>query len=382
MPNIGSDTLELVALTLIPGLGPVRTRRVIEALGSAATALGASQRDLESVEGIGPGVASSVQKNKARALADAERESARLEKVGGRIVAITDAEYPELLRPLPDAPLVLYVRGSLTPADRFALGMVGSRKCSGYGLEQSARFAAALAQRGITVVSGGARGIDSSAHRGAVQAGGRTVVVLGCGLGHCYPPENLGLFDAIVEEGRGAIVTELPTESPPEARNFPARNRLISGMSLGVLVVEAGRQSGALITARQAAEEHGREVYALPGRVDSDTCQGSLDLLKAGGAQLVTTPEDIVESLEMPARHAHHGTHAVRYTPEPARAEGLAVPGGEAGKKVYEACAEGRTPDQIGQVTGLEMHEVGTAITLLEIAGLVRRSGSRVERTR
>ncbi len=380
MPNIASDTLELVALTLIPGLGPVRSRRLLEHFGSPREILSASQRELERIEGVGPGVASSVVKHKGKALGAAEKEFEKAAKVEARIVGRGEAGYPSLLAPLPDAPLVLFVRGEILEVDRFALGVVGSRRCSTYGLEQSARFATHLAHRGITIVSGGARGIDTAAHRGAVQAGGRTLVVLGCGLGHCYPPENLGLFDAIVEEGRGAIVSELCCDAPPEARNFPARNRLISGMSLGVLVVEAGRKSGALITARQAVEDHGREVFALPGRVDSESCEGSLDLLKSGGAQMVTTPGDIVDALEAPAWHAHGGTHEARYTPE--RAEPASIPGGDAGRLVFEACAEGRTPDQIGLATGLEMSAIGQAVTMLEIAGLVRRSGSRIERVR
>lgn len=380
MPNIATDTLELVALAQTPGLGPIRARRLLAQFGSARRILEASQRELEAVEGIGPAVSSGVVKHRSRALDQAANEIERAGQAEARVVAWGEAEYPPLLSPLPDAPLVLYVRGEITEADRFALGVVGSRRCSNYGLEQSTRFATQLAQRGITIVSGGARGIDTAAHRGAVQAGGRTIVVLGCGLGHCYPPENLALFDAIVEGGHGAIVSELPCDSPPEARNFPARNRLISGMSLGVLVIEAGRKSGALITARQAVEEQGREVYALPGRVDSEFCEGSLELLKSGGAHLVTEPSDIIDGLEAPAWHAHGGTHEARYTPE--RAVPGTIPGGEAGRSVFEACVEPRTPDQIGQATGLEMPVISQTITLLEIAGLVRRSGSRIERAR
>ncbi len=380
MPNIAQDTLELVALSLTPGLGPVRARRLLSHFGSPGAVLGASQRDLACVEGIGPGVSSGIVKHRGKALARAGKEIEKAEQMGARVVARGDGMYPALMEPLPDAPLALYVRGELTEADRFALGVVGSRRCSSYGLEQSTRFATQLAQRGITIVSGGARGIDTAAHRGAVQAGGRTIVVLGCGLGHTYPPENLGLFDAIVEGGQGAVVSELPCDSPPEARNFPARNRLISGMSLGVLVIEAGRRSGALITARQAVEEQGREVFALPGRVDSEACEGSLDLLKSGGAQLVTQPSDILDGLESPAWHAHGGTHESRYMP-PA-VELSTIPGGDAGRQVFEACGEPRTPDQIGQATGLEMAVISQTITLLEISGLVRRSGSRIERVR
>ena len=306
MPNIAVDTLELVALSLTPGLGPIRARRLLDQLGSAKAIFAASQRELESAEGIGSGVSAGIVKHRGKALDRAGKEIQKAEQIGARVITRGDEEYP-------------------------------------------------------------------------------AIVVLGCGLGHCYPPENLGLFDAIVDGGHGAVVSELPCDSPPEARNFPARNRLISGMSLGVLVIEAGRKSGALITARQAAEDHGREVYALPGRVDSEVCEGSLELLKSGGAQLVTQPSDIVDGLEAPAWHAHGGTHEARYTPERAgqsEAGASSIPGGEAGRLVFEACAEPRTPDQIGQATGLEMSAIGQAVTMLEISGLVRRAGSRIERVR
>lgn len=385
MPNIQTEPLHHLALTLTPGLGPVRSRRLLAHLGSASRIFEASQSEIEAVEGIGPVVARSVIKHRNKGLALAERELKRAEDLGARIVAFDQPGFPQLIRPLPDCPLVLYIRGELDPDDQFSLGIVGSRRCSQYGLEQAGRFASQLASRGIRIVSGGARGIDTAAHRGALQAGGRTIVVLGCGLSHCYPPENLALFDAIVDGG-GAIISELACDAPPEGRNFPARNRIISGISLGVLVVEAGRKSGALITARQAVEEHGREVFALPGRVDSEACAGSLELLKMGGAQLVTDPSDIVHALEMPARHAHAGTHGQRYMPigedpavrstrTPSRAT---VPGGSAGQQVYEACREGRTLDQIQEATGLGIAEIGQVVTLLEISGLVHRSGGLV----
>lgn len=394
MPNIATTPLHHLALMLTPGLGAVRSRRLIAHLGSAEAVFGASRADIESVEGIGPGVARSVMQHRDKALSQAERELKAARDLGARVVARDEAGFPELLRPLPDCPLVLFIRGELDPADRFALGVVGSRRCSQYGLEQAKGFSAHLARRGITVVSGGARGIDTAAHRGALEAGGRTIVVLGCGLAHCYPPENLGLFDAIVDGG-GAIVSELPCQSPPEGRNFPARNRIISGLSLGVLVVEAGRKSGALITARQATEDQGREVFAIPGRIDSEACAGSLDLLKSGGAHLVTEPSDIVGLLESPALHLSRGTHTDRFVPgwseggddsmEGSTAQGsvaLAVPGGEAGERVYAACAEGCTMDQIGERTGLAMAEIGQVVTLLEISGLVKRGGGVITRIR
>lgn len=290
-----------------------------------------------------------------------------------------DPDYPALLEPLDDAPTVVYVKGTVDPArDAFPIAIVGSRDCSAYGLEQAERFGGILAQAGLTVVSGGARGIDSAAHRGAVRVGGRTLAVLGCGLGNIYPPENGQLFDRIVESG-GALVSELPLRTPPSAENFPARNRIISGLSLGVLVIEAAAKSGALITSRVATEDHGREVFALPGRVDSPHSRGTLDLLKAGGAQLVTEPADIIHALEAAAHHVHRGTHADRYTP--AQAPTIALPPGvradPLAEAVLEALAEPLTADQLLERVNSAAGALRSQLTLLEIQGRIVREGSR-----
>ena len=242
------------------------------------------------------------------------------------------------------------------------------------------------------MASGGARGIDSAAHRGAVSAGGRTAVVLGCGLAHVYPPENRALFDQIVE-ANGCVLSELPIDAPPDKLNFPARNRIISGMSLGVLVIEAAMRSGALITARVAAEEHGREVFALPGRVDSDAIAGSLGLLKSGGAHLVTEPADVLSLLESPARHLAGGTHASRYgmslTPTASSPSEPATPPrprrpqhaeGTPERRVLDALTEPKTADAIAEATGLDTSETRRLVTMLELSGEVRRAGSKIAR--
>jgi len=282
---------------------------------------------------------------------------------------------------------------------KHTMAMVGSRKCTIYGTEQATRFASSLGSAGFTVISGGARGIDSAAHQGALNAGGQTLVVLGCGLGHVYPKENAELFDRVVDQG-GAIISELPFHTPPTSENFPARNRIISGLSLGVLVIEAGRRSGALITARHAVEDHGREVFAVPGRVDSSASGGSNDLLKSG-AHLVTDPGEIIEILERSAGHLSQGAKALAHTPHhpPHTPNGsqnppptvVAQPNPEPeplgdidpiGRQILDALSEPRTGDQLCEQLGLEPGQVRAAATMLEIQGRLRRSGACFERTR
>jgi DNA processing protein len=212
-----------------------------------------------------------------------------------RKIAIGDAEYPNNLKNIYDPPKVLHVNGSLSGPDDMAVAIVGSRRATYYGLEMSEKLGFELASRGVTVVSGMARGIDSAAHRGALRAGGRTIAVMGSGHGHIYPPENEKLYARIAKAG--AVVTEFDDDMKPLPYNFPQRNRIISGLSLGVVVVEAARNSGALITADFAMEQ-GREVFALPGKVSSATSSGTNQLIK-DGAKLVETVDDIMEELKI-----------------------------------------------------------------------------------
>lgn len=383
------DIIHLLRLTLAPGVGPVRAAALIERFGSARAVLAAPASELELVKGIGRKLSAAITASakESAALAQAEVERARAH--GIKILGKGHPDYPALLGALPNAPILLYVRGAIDPhgPGRFPVAIVGSRHCTTYGLEQAERFGSILAQSGLMIVSGGARGIDTAAHRGALRAQGRTVVVLGCGLEHCYPAENQGLFDEVVARG-GAVVSELPLGTPPSAENFPARNRIISGLSLGVLVIEAGAGSGALITARQALEEHGREVMALPGRVDSPASQGSLALLKEGGAALVTEPGDVIALLESPARHVHAGTHEARYQPGVnGTGEGgpglfaptteLSLPPLDDASLAILAAAEGSTLDEICARTALPVSQVRSQLTLLEIARRVIREGSR-----
>jgi DNA processing protein len=266
-------------LSLAPGVGPILMRRLEQELGGVAAVCSASAEKLSRVEGIGLKKADMIRRGIDEA--DVERELGFVEQFGARLVAIDDQEYPSLLRHIPDPPPLLYLRGELDRADAVALAIVGARQCTVYGREQADRLAGLCAQAGLTIVSGGARGIDTAAHRAALRVGGRTIAVLGCGLAHCYPPENGPLFDEVTAD-RGAVISEMPMQAPPIAENFPRRNRIISGLSLGVLVVEASARSGALITARLATEEHHREVMALPGRVDSSASSGCHKIIREG----------------------------------------------------------------------------------------------------
>ena len=387
--NPAADGLrDLLRLTLTPGLGPVLIARLLAAFGSARGVLGASARELERVKGID--AAKSVGFGRGMKESDAlvDGELAHAARLGVTLVPKGDPRYPPLLATISDAPPLLYVRGRLSPADldRYCVAIVGSRECTAYGIEQAERFAGVLAGAGLTVVSGGARGIDTAAHRGALRAGGRTVAILGCGLAECYPPENAALFDSISRDGwpGGAVVSELPLRTPPGAENFPARNRLISGMCLGVVVIEAGKRSGSLITARLAAEDHGREVMAVPGRVDSPASQGTLELLKLGGAALVANPGDVLELLETPARHSFDGTHADRYA-DPARppelfdrAGAAAGPVTDGQRAILAALAEPRTLDELARATGLSPAIVRSELTVLEIQRRVNRQGAKI----
>lgn len=282
-------------LALTEGIGPILIGRLIAAAGSAQAACEAKSSLLNSIEGIGTIKSRSISSALARAATEVDAELARCQESNVTLICQDDAQYPVVLKVIPDPPPVLFIRGTLEPRDLNAVGIVGSRRCSIYGREQAERFGALLAQAGVTVISGGARGVDSAAHRGAIMPpSGRTIAVLGCGVDIAYPPENQSLFQQISQ--RGAVISEFPMASPPLKENFPRRNRVISGLSRGVLVVEADIASGALITARQAGVEHGRPVFALPGRVDNAMSAGPHALIR-DGATLVTCLEDILDDL-------------------------------------------------------------------------------------
>jgi DNA processing protein len=273
------------------GVGSAIFARLIEYFGSADRVLGASVSELAKINGVGFKTAERIASTRHKFDAAAELELAQ--KLGVWIISFDDQRYPPVLKQIYDPPPVLYVKGSFTRQDNLALSIVGSRHCSLYGQEQSSRFAHFLGSAGFTICSGMARGIDTAAHQGALSAGGRTIAVQGCGLANIFPPENKKLFELIAESG--ACISELPLQYEPLSVNFPPRNRIIAGLSLGTIVVEAALRSGALITAR-AALDYNREVMAVPGKIDSPLSRGAHQLIKQG-AKLIESVEDVMEAL-------------------------------------------------------------------------------------
>jgi DNA processing protein len=280
-----------LALTRVPGVGPVTFRVLVDALGSAEAVWRAPASTVRSVDGCPRHVADAVRAFDGWGQVDAEL--ARLGLLSGRLLTLPSADYPVHLRRIHDPPPVLYVLGDLPTDERRVIAVVGSRRATPYGTATATRLATELAAAGFVVVSGLARGIDAAAHQGALQGNGRTVAVLGCGVDVAYPPEMRGLKDKV--RHHGAVVSEFPLGAPPDPHHFPTRNRIISGMSLGVLVIEATAESGSLITAKLALEQ-GREVFAVPGNVGSPTSTGTNRLIKAG-ATLVETVDDLLEQV-------------------------------------------------------------------------------------
>ncbi|MEZ0265786.1 MAG: DNA-processing protein DprA [Phycisphaerae bacterium] len=364
-------------LALTDGIGPILIGRLIEAQGSADKVCRISLAELREIEGIGRTKAEKIHASLRQAERAAPLELAKAQAAGVTIICPEDDAYPPLLKLIPDPPSVLYVRGDLQPRDLNALAIVGSRKCSLYGREQAERFAALLAGAGFTVTSGGARGVDSCAHRGAMQhPNGRTIAVLGCGLDVVYPPENDSLFDQIAT--RGAVVSEYPMGTPPVPENFPRRNRIISGMSRGVLVVEADERSGALVTCRLCVEDHNRPVFALPGRVDNQLSAGPHKLIREG-AILTTSLDHILEGLTPLPDEVSQPT-LFDDAPEPVAHAGapsrVPVPTTTLTDRQQQilAAMSGPTPlDSLIDRTNLPAHEILQEMTLLTLKGQVQR---------
>ena len=344
-----------IALNLMEEIGPVGVRALSIALGSPEAIFEAAPDDLARAEGVGPAQIKALLRQRGRV--DPARELERARRAGADIVTPADAAYPRPLLGLHDPPLALYVKGTLAPEDKRALAVVGSRHTTVYGRETAERLAFHLAKAGFTVVSGLARGIDTAAHRGALQGGGRTLAVLGGALDCLYPPENAELAEQAA--GRGAVLSEFPMGRQPDRTTFPMRNRIVSGLSMGVLVVEAGLNSGALITAGDALEQ-GRTVFAVPGRVDSPASRGAHRLIR-DGARLVESVDDILEEFEflIPPGAGHGAPARPPLSPDE--------------QAVVDALAEEeRDLDALTRAVGLPAAAVSALVLGLEMKRVVR----------
>jgi len=286
-----NDLYSILSLVSVPGLGPHRIRSLVGHFGSSQAVLNAGIKELSQVENIDEKIAHNIKRKVDHAFAN--HQLSLIEKHKIKLITYWDKEYPAILRKIYDPPVLLYVKGSLWEDGENGIGVVGTRTASQYGRWVAERFGEDLARVGVTVVSGMARGIDSCAHRGAIKGGGKTVAVLGCGLDIIYPPENQKLYEQIAENG--AVISEFPIGTEPVSAYFPRRNRIISGLSLGTVVVEAGGKSGALITAYMALDQ-GREVFAVPGSIRSFRSKGTHKLIKEG-AKLVENVEDILAEI-------------------------------------------------------------------------------------
>lgn len=287
-----TETEALIALNMLPKIGPVRARRLMERFGGAAAVLKAGRSAVKEVSGIGTETAAILHDWEQHV--DLSAEMKRVEEGGYSILTEQDGVWPESLRQMHDAPLLLYMWGKVEARDKSAIGIVGSRKATVYGLTCAKKLSFQLAHAGVTVLSGLARGIDTAAHEGAVAAKGRTLAIIGSGLGRLYPPENRALCERIAA-GQGAVLSEFPILTEPDKQTFPQRNRIVSGWSQGILVVEAPAWSGALITANNAAEQ-GRPVYAVPGPIDRPSSTGCNRLIQ-NGAKLVLDAADILDDM-------------------------------------------------------------------------------------
>ncbi len=355
------DRFHWLALNFIPGVGPVLIKALLDRFGNPKRIFRASRRELARVDGIGERLVEAIKKTDIRG--KVQRELKLIEELKASIVTLRDQSYPNNLRQIFDPPPLLYVRGDLQQEDELAISIVGSRLTSNYGRMVTERIAGDLARHGVTIVSGMARGIDSAAHRGALSVGGRTIAVLGCGVDIVYPPENRRLFGEIV--CNGAVISEFPISTPPEGINFPRRNRIISGLSLGVVVVQADSRSGSLITARLALEQN-RDVFAVPGNVGTAGSRGTNRLIKQG-AKLIESAEDILE--EVLPRFQHRGL-------EPEDRELFLE---EEEERVF--CLLEDEPVHIDSIiaqTRMSASHVSTILLQLELKGLVQQlSGKR-----
>ncbi len=366
---------------MVPGLGPVKLQALLAVFETPQRILAAGRNALRAVSGIGPDTAEAIANWESQV--DLAGEIARIEAFGAKIIHWESPEYPQTLRNIQNPPIVLYVWGELQPEDTQAIGVVGSRNVTHYGVESAKKLSYQLAYAGYTVISGLARGIDTAAHQGALAAKGRTVAVIGSGLSRLYPPENQGLAERIATSG--AVVSEYPMERSADRQTFPYRNRIVAGWGRGLLVVEAGLNSGALITANQAIDQ-GRPVYAVPGQIDRPTSAGSNRLIQQG-ARLVLSADDIFDDLgslfpgtksqlsnapahrsgetenTAPAKSAAVSSTSTQAPAKLSHEETLIVTALEAGDLSL---------DELSAATRLPVYKISSTLTMLELKRLVK----------
>ncbi len=346
-----------LAFNYVSGIGPAKIQALLGYFGSLEKAWKATDSQLRDI-GLDSRAIQSL--NEARQTFDLDQYAQRVESSGVGVVTWEDADYPDLLREIPAAPPLIFLRGQLEPIDRWAVAVVGTRRLSAYGRQVTRDLVSGLVANGITIVSGLARGIDAIAHRTALEEGGRTIAVMASGIDKVYPPEHRDLARDIVA-GHGALVTDYPFGAEPESNHFPARNRLISGLSLGVVVIEAGEKSGALITARFALEQN-REVFAVPGNIHSPVSIGTNRLIQQGG-KLVTRVEDILEELNLKMV----SEQAVAKIVLPETAEEAAL--------ISQLSSQPVHVDELGRLTGMPVSLVSSTLTMMELKGMVQQVG-------
>ena len=355
-----NSTEACIALNMLPTMGPVRLRKLLQVFETPERVLSANRSALRAVEGIGPEVADQI--TGWENIVDLSGELQRIREFGAEVMTAESPCYPRQLREIHAPPIVLYVWGEITERDQHAVGVIGSRRTTHYGTESAKKLSYQLAYAGLTIISGLARGIDTAAHQGALAAKGRTIAVIGSGLTKLYPPENAALAEKI-RSGSGAIVSEFSMEIEPDRQTFPMRNRIIAGWSHGVLVVEAGLNSGALITATQALEQ-GRAVYAVPGHINAPSAMGSNRLIQQG-AKLVMDASDILDDLEILVPDAKPAPDAAaRGLPELTADE----------RAVYDAINASETSiDDITTRADLPSGAVSSVLLRLELKRLVKQ---------
>lgn len=350
------EKLYWIGLNLVRGIGAVRFRHLLAYFGDAKTAWEASESDLRA-SGLSEKIAQNLLQ--LRAGVDLALIQTQLSKLAVTVLTWDDPDYPRRLKEIDQPPPVLYVRGALIEADEWAVALVGTRRVTTYGRQVTEQLATALAQNGVTVVSGLARGTDSIAHQTALNAGGRTIAVLGSGVDNLYPPENRRLAEEIMQ--RGAVISDYALGTQPEAANFPPRNRIISGLSMAVVVVEASRQSGALITAEFAVEQ-GREVFAVPGSIFAPQSHGTNRLIQQG-ARPMLTPQDVLEMLDLGRVAQQREARAV-------------LPANETEAHILTLIRnEALHVDEISVQAQLPVKEITATLTLMELKGMVRQMG-------